>query len=157
LDVRSLQQEILAKNPNRARKHPVRIYCERIIRESGVPDAQETRQMASLVVGDVARLPFVPDSEMQILVPGTNRKTTEFEQQIEKTAQRAEQALDSPMVWTASALKLARVALELRQKDPDGSEGIAHVNDPLPGEEQQRGIPAAFLGDQDTDPGEDTV
>jgi hypothetical protein len=156
VDQRSLAQEILAKNPNRAEKHPFRVFCERVIRESGVPDAQETREMASIVCGEVAKLPFLPDAETPLPIPGTTRKTTEFEQQIEKTARRAEEALDSAMVWTASALKIARTALELRQKDPDGSKGIAWVNDPLPGEDRpQAPIPSAFTGEPDTDDGED--
>lgn len=126
VDQKSLAAELMSRNPNRAKPHEFALYCRRVIEKAGVPDAQETRQMASHICGVVAKLPFLPDSEMEV------DGKTEFEAQIEKTARRAEAALDSEMVWTASALKLSRAALELRREDPDGKKGIAWVNDPLP-------------------------
>ena len=143
VDESSLTEELAKTNPN-ARPHPFAAYVRRVIKLSGVPDAQETREMASHICGVVARLPFLPDDKTTVdtkTVDGKQVKVTEFDQQVEKTAQRAEEALDSEMVWTASALKLAKAALDLRKGDPDGAKGKATngvegawVNDPLPGE-----------------------
>jgi hypothetical protein len=157
VDLRELEAEVLSRNPNRRGKHPFQEYWERVVREAGVPDAHETRRMASVICGEVAALPFTPDDETPVPVPGSQKKTTEFEQQIERTALSAEKTLDSKMVWTASALKIARKALELRKRDPDGSRGIAWVNDPLPGEERIAApLPSSFQP-AGTDPGEDEV
>lgn len=133
VDQESLATELdQRKNPNR-KPHPFRAYTERVRMTAGVPDAQETREMCSHICGIVARLPFLPDYKEEI-DDGFGGKTTEFAQQIIKTARSAESQLESEMVWTASALKLSRAALEIRKSDPDGKKGIAWVNDPLPGE-----------------------
>ena len=151
VDQRSLAAELDQRNnPNRA-VHPFRKYIQDVIVKAGVPDAQETREMASHICGTVARLPFLPDTtavlETREGPDGKVIKLTEFDQQVEKTAARAEQQLDSEMVWTASALKIARAALELRKEDPDGSKKIAWVNDPLPGERRELAAAAAAKGE----------
>jgi hypothetical protein len=155
VDQRSLAEEILSKNPNRAKKHPFRLYIEKVIAESGVPATQETSAMASLICDGVAKLPFLPDNVTNVAIPPA-KKMTEFDQQIEKTAQRAEIALDSAMVWTSAALKLSRTALELRRQDPDGSKGIAWVDKPVE-PVKQGSLPAAWQSDVEDDGGEDTV
>jgi hypothetical protein len=135
IDEGSLSEELVSTNPNYGphRPHPFAAYVKRVIAESGVKDSKETREMASQIAGVVARLPFLPDPTTKI-EDDQGRETTEFEQQIVKTARRAEAAVESEMVWTASALKLSRTALEMRKRDPDGSKGVAWVNPPLPGE-----------------------
>jgi hypothetical protein len=132
IDESGLAAEVTSRNPNYnpQRPHPFRRYIEAVIQQSGVPLAKETREMASVICSEVAALPFLPDSEENI---GENGET-EYDLQVIKTAKRAEENLDSAMVWTASARKLSSAALALRKKDPDGSKGIAWVNDPLPGE-----------------------
>lgn len=117
-----------AAKQNRQETRPFRQYQKKVIELAGVPSTHQTRQMASHVCGAVARLPFVPDDKTPIKDDNGN-DTTEFEQQIIKTAQYAEGQLDSEMIWTVSARKLARAALDLRKQDPDGSKGIAWVND----------------------------
>ncbi len=125
IDETALAKEIASGNPNYNpdRPHPFRKYIQAVIEKAEVPDAAATREMGSVICSEVARLPFVPDE-------------ADFDAQIKKTAQRAEDGLDSPMVWTSAAQKLARAALELRREDPDGTRGIAWVNDPLPGEKR---------------------
>jgi hypothetical protein len=59
----TLAEEVLSKNPNRQTKHPFRSYWERVLVASQVPDGSETRKMASMICGEVAKLPFVPDGE----------------------------------------------------------------------------------------------
>lgn len=113
---------------NRVETKPFRQYQKKVIELAAVPSTHQTRQMASHVCGSVARLPFVPDDKLTIKDERGN-DTTEFEQQVIKTAAFAEEQLGSEMVWTVSAQKLARAALELRAKDPDGSKDIAWVND----------------------------
>jgi hypothetical protein len=148
VDQSSLAEELnKSGNPNR-KPHPFRAYCNRVIEKAGVPDAQETREMASNICGAVARLPFVPDDKTKI-PDGDGGTTTEFEQQIRKTARRAEETLDSEMVWTASALKISKAALEIRKGDPDGSKHEAWVNDPLPGERRELAAAAAAASSED--------
>jgi hypothetical protein len=152
VDESSLNEELKSRNKNHNpdNPHPFSIYVHRVIGLSGVPDAQETREMASHICGVVARLPFLPDDKATVAtktVDGKEFKVTEFDQQVEKTAKRAEEALDSEMVWTASALKLAQAAMDLRREDPTGALGKsskgregAWVNDPLPGERRLEAV-----------------
>lgn len=137
VDEESLTAEIIRGNPNRQGPHPFRVYCEKVRADAGVPDTQETRQMTSVICGEVARLPFLPDGKdiVETRGEGENKKElTELDLQIEKTAKRAEEQLGSAMVWTSAARKLASAAIDLRRQDPDGKKGKAWVNDPLPGE-----------------------
>lgn len=113
---------------NRETCRPFRVYQKMVIDKAGVPNTQQTREIASHVCGAVARLPFVPDSE-EIVETVNDMPLTEFDQQVIRTAQYAEKMLDSEMVWTVSARKLSKAALQLRKEDPDGSKGIAWVND----------------------------
>lgn len=132
IDESALSDELAAKNKNyggnRGPMHPIRTYIMGVIRDSGVPDAQATRELSSHICGVVARLPFCPDDETQV------DGKTDFERQVIKTARRATEFLDSEMDWTSAAMKLSRTALERRKLDPDGKLGLAWVNDPLPGE-----------------------
>lgn len=130
IDDGSLKMETeKAHKRNLAVTRGFRQYQKKVIDEADVPNTHQTRQMASNICGAVARLPFVPDDEIKI--KDGEDETTEFEQQVVKTAALAEEMLGSEMVWTTSAQKLARAALKLRAKDPDGSKGIAWVNDTL--------------------------
>lgn len=113
---------------NRATCFPFRQYQKKVIDLAKVPNTQQTREIASHVCGAVARLPFVPDDQEIVEVIG-DQSFTEYEQQIIRTAQYAEKQLDSEMVWTVSARKLSRAALDLRREDPTGEKGIAWVND----------------------------
>jgi hypothetical protein len=137
IDEGSLAEELIRQNPNYCpeRPHPFAAYVRKVIADSGVQDSTQARQVASFICGSVAKLPFMPD-EKEIIEgrkeDGTAR--TEFDLQVIRTAARAEQILDADVVWTTSARKLAFTALMLRKRDPDGSKGLAWVNDPLPGE-----------------------
>jgi len=104
---------------NRATTRPYRRYQKRVILKAGVPNAQATRQLTSNICGVVARLPFVPDDKDVVETRGTT-KITEFDLQVERIATAAEVALESEMVWTSAARRLARAALELRRTDPEG-------------------------------------
>lgn len=131
IDENSLQAETRrAYERNRVGTRPFRQYQKKVIERAEVPNTHQTRQMASHVCGSAARLPFVPDSEVTIQ-DASGKDTNEFEQQIIQMARFAEEMLGSEMVWTVSARKLARAALEIRRSDPDGSKGIAWVNDTL--------------------------
>jgi hypothetical protein len=139
IDEGTLNDELRRKNPNHGphNPHPFAAYIEKVMRNAGIQVTRDSRAMASDIAGRVARLPFVPDREQVLEVRRVGEKEkelTEFDLQAEKTARRAEEALDSEVVWTAAALKLAYAALELRAQDPDGSKGVAWVNEPLPGE-----------------------
>lgn len=115
---------------NRAVSRPFRQYQKKVIELAGLKNSQLIRQLSSNICGSIARLPDVPDNEEEIDDIRGN-KTTEFEQQVARSAEVAEAQMGVEVVLTVSARKLARAALELRQKDPDGTKGIAWVNDPL--------------------------
>ena len=127
IDEESLSAEVTRTNPNYGphRPHPFQGYIAKVIVKAGIPDRPQVRELCSLICGEVAALPFVPDRESAL-----DDGKTEFDQQVLKTAERAEKALDSPMVMTMAARKIALAALELRAEDPDGTKGIAWVNSP---------------------------
>lgn len=128
---------------NTVETQPYRKYIRQVIANSGVTDSQVARQLASNICSYVAQLPFVP-SKTEIVNKVT--KETEFDEQVKHLANAAEQQLrmstGSVAVLTGPARALAKTALDLRVEDPDGSQGIAHVNDPLPAE--RSGEPGRF-------------
>lgn len=128
IDENSLQGQI-EKNAkqNRATCRGFRQYQLKVIKQAELPNTQAVREITSNVCGVAARLPFVPDNEEKILIDG--KETTEFEQQVIRMAAFAEENLNTEAVMTVTARKLARAALELRDQDPDGTRGIAWVND----------------------------
>ena len=139
IDESGLNEELIRKNPNYGphNPHPFAAYVDRVLAHAKIPVSKDGRAMAADIAGRVARLPFCPDHKDAVetrTVSGKAVEMTEFDLQAEKTAKRAEEALDSEAVWTGTALRIARAALELREQDPNGEKGIAWVNDPLPGE-----------------------
>lgn len=114
---------------------PYRQYIKRVIKRSGLTDAQVTRQLASNICGYVAALPFVPSPDE---IVNTQTGETEFDVQVKALAAAAEGQVRSSTGAVATmigpARALVKAALELRVQDPDGSKGIAWVNDPLPAE-----------------------
>jgi hypothetical protein len=138
IDETGLDAERREKNSNYGnhRHHPFRKYVEGVLQElktkHGMRITRETREMTNLICTEVARLPFLPDD-----IEKDKDGRTDLDQQIEKTAKRAESQLDSPMVWTAAAKRICTVALDRRKQDPDGTKGIAWI-DEHPEERVQR-------------------
>lgn len=128
VDIRELVDDRAMPKPE---PHPFAIYCQRVLKEAEVPNAQETRELASAICGMVAKLPFLVD---------------DHDEQAQKIAARAEAELESPMVWGDAAVKIAKVAVDLRHK------GEAPVVEPI----DQVAARTNFAGDNsDQGDGED--
>lgn len=120
-------------NPNRDTIHPFRRHWQKVLADSGVPSRRITRELCSLICGQVAALPIVPSKDEK-----DDQGRTEFDQQVERLAQWGEAEVNASrqgnavQVLTGPARQIAKAALELRVQDPDGSKKLAWVNDPGP-------------------------
>jgi hypothetical protein len=83
-------------------KHPMELYCERVLRDCDVRVTHQTMQLASYICGlqGVAGLPYVDKATVAA--------------QAKKIAERADRDLNSAMVIGPLATKLATRAIELR-------------------------------------------
>jgi len=124
----ALSEEQKAAKQNRDQARPFRQYQKKVIEKAGVRNTHQHRQLTSNCCGAVARLSALPDSEIEIR-DAHGQMTTEYELQVIAIANSACETIPGEQVFTVTAMKLARAALELRAEDPDGSRGIAWVND----------------------------
>lgn len=129
IDEQSLQAqtEKFAKQ-NRATTRGFRQYQKKVIEKAQVRNTHQHRQLTSDVCGSVARLSDVPD-ETEKIRDEFGQETTEYELSVRAIAAFACSNMQGDQVYTVTAQKLARAALDLRKTDPDGKKKIAWVND----------------------------
>lgn len=131
IDVTSLEaQNRKFAEQNRRQGRGFRSYQKKVIDRAGVRNTHQHRQLASDVCGSVARLSALPDREITVSDAQGN-DVTEWDLQVQAIANFACSNIQTDQVFIVTAQKLARAALELREEDPDGSKGIAWVNDTL--------------------------